>query len=569
MDDATIRILLVDDDEDDFLLTKALCQRIHHANLQLEWAASYTEGERKIAHGAHDVVLVDFRLGERNGLELLREVVPFCAAPCILLTGQGGHDIDVEAMRAGASDYLVKDELSAPLLERAIRYAIERKRGEERLAKLALYDPLTGLPNRVLLRDRLGQEISRASRYDSGVALLFLDLDRFKTVNDSLGHDAGDELLRVCAGRLTRCARKIDTVARIGGDEFVMVLSSIPSTEGAGVVAERILASMAQPFDIGGRELRVTTSIGITFFPHDADSADALLKNADLAMYRAKERGRNNFQYYKAEMTVRATRRLDIENRLRYAAARREFRLHYQPQVDLTSGRCVGLEALLRWRYDDETLLLPGDFLGMLEETGLIREVGEWVIGEACRQHRAWQDAGLAPPPISVNVSPVQLSRPGLVAATRSAIAAHGLCPADLVIELTESAIMSEPEMAANILRGLTDLGVEIALDDFGTGYSSLICLHRHPISTLKLDRSFLQGMTKSSGDPSLVRAITALGRSLELRVLAEGVETAEQLDIVRDCGCHLAQGYYFGRPMPPEELAAKLADEAPALVLH
>ena len=569
MDRKVIRILLVDDDEDDFLLTKALCQRIHHAQIQLEWASSFEAGERRIADNAHDVVLVDYRLGARDGLELLREVVPFCVAPCILLTGQGGHEIDMEAMRAGASDYLVKDELSAPLLERAVRYAIERKRGEERLNRLALYDPLTGLPNRVLLRDRLSQELSRASRYGSGVALLFLDLDRFKTVNDSLGHDAGDELLRVCAGRLGRCARKIDTVARISGDEFVMILSAVPTADDAAAVAERILATMAQPFDVNGREVRVTTSIGITFFPHDADSAEVLLKNADMAMYRAKESGRNNFQFYKAEMTVRATRRLDVENRLRYALSRRELDLHYQPLVDLASGRYAGLEALLRWRYDDETLLAPGDFLPILEETGLIREIGEWVVDEACRQHRAWQDAGLSPPPISVNVSPVQLSRAGLVLATRRALDSHGLKPTDLVVELTESAIMSDPEMAEEILRALTDMGVPIALDDFGTGYSSLICLRRFPISKLKLDRSFLQGMPGTGGDRSLVRAIAALGCSLGLEVVAEGVETPEQLALVRDCSCHFAQGFYLCRPLPPDELAPKLMAGVDHQVLH
>lgn len=562
------RVLLVDDDEDDFLLTKALCQRVQHHLLKLDWASSFEEGQRAIAKNEHDVVLIDYRLGAKDGLELLREVTPYCQAPCILLTGQGGHSIDVEAMRAGAVDYLAKDEMNAPLLERTIRYAVERKRSEEHLNRLALYDPLTGLANRTLFRDRLARELARATRRGHGAALLFIDLDRFKTINDSLGHDAGDELLREMAGRLRGCTRNVDTVARLSGDEFVVILAEVANAEQAEQAARRIIETMSAPIELVGKSLQVTGSIGITYFPSDAANAETLLKNADMAMYAAKAQGGNSYCLYKAEMSVRAARRLDLENRLHHALARKEFRLHYQPIVALNDHSFSGAEALLRWQLDEETLLLPSEFLSLLEDTGLIRDVGAWVIEEACRQQREWLDDGITPPPISVNVSRAQLSRRGLVARIESSLSKYDLPGESLVVELTESVLMTDPDLAEDILRRVTATGVRVALDDFGTGYSSLNCLRRFPVSIFKLDRGFLLDMSGDNNDRQLVRAVAAMGKSLGLRVVAEGVETAEQLDIVTEAGCDCVQGFLFSRAVTPEAFAAKLR-ERPGLALH
>lgn len=561
------RILLVDDDEDDYLLTRALCQRVQHHRLQLDWADSFEQGRKRIANNEHDVVLIDFRLGAKNGLELLREVAPHCHAPCILLTGQGGHSIDMEAMRAGAVDYLAKDDMNAPLLERTIRYAIERKRSEEHLQRLALYDPLTGLANRSLFHDRLTRELARAARHGHGAALLFIDLDRFKTINDSLGHSAGDDLLREMAGRLSRCTRKVDTVARLSGDEFVIILAEVASAAHAEQAANRIISAMATPIELAGKSLLVTGSVGITYFPSDGESTETLLKNADMAMYEAKAQGGNRYCSYRAEMAVRAARRLELENRIRHALSRREFRLSYQPIVSLDDRSCHGVEALLRWQLDD-TLLGPSEFLPLLEDTGLICDVGDWVIDQACRQQRAWLDAGLAPPPTSVNVSRAQLSRRGLVQSLESALATHQLEGERLVLELTESVFMTNPAVAEDILRRVTAMGVRVALDDFGTGYSSLNCLRRFPVSVFKLDRSLLLDMTGREDERRLVRAVAALGKNLGMTVVAEGIETAEQLAIVTEAGCDAVQGFLFSRPLSAADFADTLRAD-PRAALH
>lgn len=554
-DRPVLRVLLVDDDEDELLLVSALLKSVKDFEFQVRWADSFDSGHQMIATGDCDVVLIDYRLGERNGIELLSEVAHLSKAPCILLTGQGDRSVDLEAMKAGAADYLAKSELTAPLLERTIRYAVDRRRAEERLTHLALYDPLTGLANRSLFRDRLGHEMSRVERFGEGLALLFLDLDRFKRINDTLGHGAGDDLLRTVAGRLSRCARKVDTIARLGGDEFVMILSGVTAMDQARVVANRILTELAEPFELMGRPMQVSASIGVTMYPQDSNDLDSLLKNADLAMYSAKEMGRNGFQFYKAEMAMLAARQLEIENRLRFAIERGELRLHYQPQVDLTNGRIKGLEGLIRWRYDKDTLLMPGEFLPVVEEVGLMPGVGEWVVQEACAHQRAWMDAGLEVPLTSVNVSPTQLRNPDLAGQIEEALGKANTPASHFGIELTESTLMADPDRACNILRRLVDMGVNVAIDDFGTGYSSLSCLRDFPLSVLKMDRAFVKDVPHDAKDSALVSSIVTLGHHLDLQVTAEGVERADQLDFLRDAGCDSAQGYYFSMPVPEPEV--------------
>ena len=429
-----------------------------------------------------------------------------------------------------------------------------------KLARLALHDSLTDVPNRALLNDRLDQAIVRAHRSGGSVALLYMDLDRFKHINDSLGHAVGDELLKSVARRLLACVRSSDTVSRQGGDEFLILLEEVAHAEDAAVCAEKIIQAMDAPHQIGDHDLRLTVSIGIATFPEDAADADTMLRNADFAMYQAKYSGRNNYQFYKPEMNAHAIERQSVETDLRQAIERQEFVLNYQPRVDLETGTIVGVEALIRWDRPSRGLMPPAQFIPIAEESGLILPIGRWALDEACRQARAWQDGGFSPISIAINVSAVELRARDFLANVRQILQNSRLEPRFLEIELTETFMMQDWKSAAQILRALKSLGVRIALDDFGTGYSSLSNMRRFPIDTLKIDQSFVRDMTTDTDDASIVGAVIDIGRSLHMRVVAEGIQTRDQLVFLQNRQCPEGQGYYFGPPVPATQFTALLS---------
>ncbi len=433
-----------------------------------------------------------------------------------------------------------------------------QKEAEMRVRELADFDPLTGLPNRRLLRDRSTQLLAAAERDGSEMALIFIDLDHFKRVNDSLGHSVGDELLCAVAQRLATVVRKVDTLARLGGDEFIIALPGVHAS-GAAEVACRLLDVCAPTFSVAGHDLTITPSLGISLYPVDGTDFETLLRNADAAMYKAKEAGRNAFRFYSSEMNVATLKHLLMESGLRRGLGAREFILHYQPLVHIESGVTIGVEALIRWQNPEVGLIPPDQFIHVAEDIGLINPIGDWVLREACRQVRAWQDAGLPPLVVAVNVSPLQFRQAGFVDTVANALATSGLDARFLELELTERTVMNDAELNLGTLSALNGMGVELALDDFGTGYSSLAYLKRFPVGKLKIDRSFVRDLEVDPDDRAIASTILSMGRSLRLKVLAEGVETKEQYAILRGMGCELVQGYHFSRPLPPEELVAFL----------
>lgn len=439
---------------------------------------------------------------------------------------------------------------------------ISAQREAERQAReLADFDALTGLPNRRLLADRMVQLLAVAEREQGAAALIFLDLDHFKRINDSLGHSLGDELLCAVAQRLSTVVRRVDTLARLGGDEFVFAL---PSTHSGAVaeIARRLVEVCNEPFFVGGHELTVTASLGISLYPQDGKDVETLLKNADTAMYKAKEQGRNAFQFYASAMNTAMLERLLIESDLRRALRLNEFTLDYQPLVSLQSGLIVGVEALVRWRHPELGIIMPDSFIQVAEETGMINRLGDWVLGEACRQAQAWCDAGLPQMIVAVNVAPVQFRQAGFVEAVAGALAASGLEAGLLELEVTERTVMHDAEIHLGTLSSLNRMGVELSLDDFGTGYSSLAYLKRFPVGKLKIDRSFIRDLESDPDDRAIASTIISMGRNLRLTVLAEGVENAQQLALLRDMGCDMVQGYYFSRPLPAGEMTALLRQQ-------
>lgn len=443
--------------------------------------------------------------------------------------------------------------------ERLVAEIAEREQIEERMRHLANHDELTGLPNRRLLLDRLAQAMALARRGTDALAVMFLDLDRFKNINDSLGHSVGDVLLRGVAQRIVGTVREGDTVARLGGDEFVIVLPRIDTGTHAAVVAGKVMEALARPFRIDGHDLHVTASIGIALYPGDGATPDTLLRNADAAMYHAKEAGRDNQQFFAAPMNVAAAQRLALENDLHHALQRSELFLHYQPRIDLGTARLVGVEALVRWRHPARGVIAPGGFITLAEETGLISRVGDWVLREACRQLLAWQHAGVPALPVAVNLSPRQFRQHDVAERISDVLSETGVPPQLLELEITETTLMQHTEQTLATLRRLHGMGLRMAIDDFGIGYSSLSYLKRFPVDQLKIDQSFVRDIGSDPANAAIVSTIATLAHNLKLEVVAEGVETSEQLAAVRASGCGQAQGFLFSRPVA--------ADEVPALV--
>lgn len=465
-------------------------------------------------------------------------------------------------------DLAVAERYFLSSLTYALAAATDRSRSREHLTYLAQFDSLTGLPNRSLLLDRLQTALAGARRQGSRLGLIYLDLDRFKQVNDTLGHEAGDQLLIQAGIRMAACLRASDTVARLSGDEFALLLPGLDNLEDAERVARKVLAQLLKPFILNGKQAYISASLGAAIYPDDASSAESLIQCADQAMYCSKDAGRNEFHFFRREMGEAAVAKIEFENLLRQAVANDQFFLLYQPKVDLATGTICGLEALLRWRHPVRGIISPADFIAVLEETGLITDVGRWVLRSVAEQIVQWQKSGLVVPPVSVNLSPRQFSSADLDTHVRATLAETGVDPALIEFELTESILMQDPARAASLLVRFRGYGLALSIDDFGTGYSSLAYLTRFPVDVLKVDKAFVHGLIGRPEDAAITWAIIQLAHSLHLKVVAEGVETAEQVDMLVQHGCDVIQGYYFSPPVPAD-LAADMLRERHRLHWH
>lgn len=649
--------LLIEDNPGDARLLREMLRDQGEHQIGVTHVGCMFDAEASLLEHVVDVILVDLGLPDAQGLDALRRARAAAPhAPVVVLTGSSNPLLALQALQAGAQDYLVKCELEGRGLVRSLRYAVGRKHLEDALfeekerAEVTLnsigdavictdsagdvtflnviaermtgwtrtealgcpigavftviegmclstrdgaqtpiersvapihdrnghttgsvivfrdvsvaramqlemkhsaqHDALTGLPNRFCLNDRVAQAVALARRHDTQVGLLYLDLDGFKHINDSLGHAFGDKLLASVAKRLTDCGRTTDTVSRQGGDEFVVLLSELAHAEDAAIAASRMLKAVAEPHIIEGHELHVTTSIGISIFPYDGATAEALIQSADTAMYQAKETGRDSFQFFRPAMNARAVERQFLEESLRRAVERNELTLHYQPKVNFRTRSITGSEALLRWTHPTRGAISPAQFIPVAEDSGLIVPLGNWVLRRACEQAGAWIEAGLTPGTIAVNVSAMEFRDHNFLAGLFRILDDTKLPPSLLELELTESVLMKHPESAATTLQALRKRGVRIAIDDFGTGYSSLTYLRRFPIDALKIDQSFVAQITTTPEDANIVKAVISMARSLRLRVVAEGVETGEQMSFLQAQDCDEAQGYYFSRPL-------------------
>lgn len=696
MNSETIKVLLVDDDEDDYILTRDLLFEIKGSSFNLDWTDSYSDALAIINRNEHDVYLLDYHLGQRNGLELLKETVGRCQSPMILITGQADHEIDVEAMKAGAADYLIKGQIDSSLLGRSIRYALEkakavqalreseeryqrlvelspdaiivhvngkivfingagmkllgatsreqligkrvmefvcdnyqdsvqrhidktldegieavfveeklkrvdgtffdaevaavpfvyenclavqvvardisaRKQAEEKLVHEAFHDPLTGLPNRALFLEHLKLAIERAKRPKGYLfAVLFLDLDRFKNINDSLGHTIGDQLLETIARRLENCVRQIDIVARFGGDEFAVLIDGIEDSSDAVRVAERIQKELRTPLNLDGHEVFTSTSIGIALSIRGYEHTEEIVRDADTAMYRAKAMGKARHEIFDVDMHAHAVTVLQMETDLRRAVERAEFCVYYQPIILLDDNRLYGFEALVRWNHPGRGLVFPTEFIHIAEETGVIIPLGRWVLREACQQMCEWRKTFPIVDDLilSVNMSGKQFSQPDLYQTVEKILRDTGFNPQQLQLEITESSVIDNTPAVTKLLKQLRNLGLKLSMDDFGTGYSSLSYLHRFPIDTLKIDRSFISS-EQGINETGIVRTIIMLARDLNMNVVAEGIETHEQLDYLRSLNCELGQGFLFSHAVDVESINRLLASQPDGVYLE
>jgi diguanylate cyclase (GGDEF)-like protein len=517
-----------------------------------------------LAKHVADCVVLD--LGMRgDGLDALGRIrAASLDAPVLVLSGPDQDELGARAVAEGAQDHLVKGQIDARGLARAIGYAIERSRVQSALAHQALHDPLTGLANRALFEDRLRQALARSRRHGVSSAVLFCDLDRFKHVNDTLGHAAGDELLVAVAGRIAGVLRTQDTAARLGGDEFAILCEDVNGTHHALNIAERLLAELRAPFP-GVEDIPVGASIGLAIAHEGTERPEALLREADAAMYRAKERGGGVAELFDDAMRGRAARRIELQDALRRGLERGEMRLHYQPRVRLATGEVVGVEALVRWQHPERGLLSPAEFLPMAEESGLIAPLGGWVIEESCRQAARWAAArvGVAPLPVAVNLTARQCAQPDLLSVVRGAVDRAGIDPSGLRLEITESAVLSDYEANLAVLEALRDLGLSLAIDDFGAGPSSLAALQALPVDVVTVDRSLVGSLGRDGADAAMLGGIVGLAHALGLSIVAEGIEAVTQVDRLRALGCDAGQGFFFARPGEADALVGLLGTRA------
>lgn len=574
-DDKRPRLLIADDEASiREVLRVSLCE-----SYECVEAASAEEALELLRGEKFDLILSDIQMNGMSGLEMVPHALrrdPDTVV--IMISAERAIESAVEAMRAGAFDYVTKP-FDLRHVEAAVRRALEHRALREAKRRYEVYleemierrtaevdhlshhDALTGLPNRALFEDRLAQALLSAQRSKQRLAILSLNLDRFKLINDTLGPAAGDELLRRVAERVSACVREGDSVARYGSDEFALLLTQVGEAEDVIEISRRVLEAFKQPFRCNGHTLYLTTSAGVSIYPEDGKDAHTLLKNAGAALHRAKWQEGNTCQLYTADLNAKALRRLTLGSYLRQALEREEFEVHYQPQVKVDDFRIVGAEALVRWRHPELGMVSPAEFIPLAEETGLIVPLGEWVLRAACGQIREWHGDGANHLCIAVNLSPRQFRQPDLIGMVERALAETGLDARYLELELTEGSVMTDPRKAAATLRELRLMGIGVAIDDFGTGYSSLSHLKSFPLTTLKIDKAFLSDAVTNPADAAIVGAIVALARSLDLRVKAEGVETEEQLEFLRALECDEAQGYLFGMPLPAQEFARLLPE--------
>ncbi len=597
-----LSILLVDENPDDLQATEHLLREVFRDGLRLDLGANWADGHSKLLAGTHDVALIAHSLGKQSGNDLIREAARAgYRTPCILLAEQDLPAIDQEATRAGAADYLAKAELDSGKLERAIRYAVSIHRrylslsaqaeeleaahdhlneqshhharlterlytaqieleaalnraeqSEKRYRLLAEHDTLTGLGNRNLFRQKLLMAIQEASRAGEALSVILIDLDSFKSVNDTLGNPTGDALLLQASQRLCGLLRADDILARLGSDEFAAVLKGFDSMDEVVRMAEKSLQALSLPFNIGGRDLFISASIGIALMEGDAKDPGSLLKNANAALSRAKTIGRGGYHIFDETLDAEYRNRSALAADLRRALENEEFVLHYQPKVSAETGELTGAEALVRWEHPERGCLSPLEFIGIAEATGLMNPLGEWVLRAACRQYVAWRQAGLSDLQISVNISPAQMRQGGIVDTVRRVLRDTGLTPPCLELEITESFMFENLELAIEELSELRKLGVTVTVDDFGTGYSSLAYLKKLPVDRVKIDRTFISHVPDDACDTEIVKMILGLTRLLSLQAVGEGVETATQASFLRQHGCQDLQGFYFARPMDP-----------------
>jgi diguanylate cyclase (GGDEF)-like protein len=549
------KVLLVEDDPADIDLINGMLSNIAGYSFEIMLAGSLQQARKLINENDFELVLIDLTLPDAKGTVCIERMLEIKSGlPLVALGGVDDQEAALTVVRHGAQDYLVKGMNDKKQIMRSICFAIERKKVERGLGYIERHDGLTGLVNRSLFMERLNRAIVRANRDKIQVAIMFIDLDRFKHINDTLGHNAGDTLLQEVATRLERCTREQDTVARFGGDEFTILLEGVNHANDAVIVANKIIRFISYPIRIHDQELYVTPSIGITMYPDDADSVEQLMKHADSAMYRAKEEGRNGFQFYTDGMNRESEERMELESRLRQAMHKREFQLFYQPKINIRNGEMIGAEALIRWNQPDLGMVSPAKFIPLAEENGLINSIGEWVIREACSQMQEWNMTGMDPIRVAVNLSPRQLYQQDLADMILDTALEYSIVPRNIELEITESLLMDDTEASITTLKKLKEWGMHVSIDDFGTGYCSLAYLKRFPIETLKIDRSFVMDITTDPDDAAICSAIIALGHKLRLNVTAEGIETSEQLEFLKQQGCDEAQGFYFSKPLPAAE---------------
>jgi diguanylate cyclase (GGDEF)-like protein len=566
----TVPVLHLEDNRLDIELVRDLLREAG-LNCEITNVRSQADFQDCLRNRQWHVILSDFALPSFDGLSALETAKQLCpATPFIFVTGTMGEENAVESLRHGATDYILKQNMVrlASAVRRALRERAETLRrlhveqqlqqSEDQLRFLAYHDALTGLPNRAFLLERLADTLAEAARHGERVGLLFIDLDHFKVINDSLGHSVGDLLLKSVADRLKSSARQQDIVSRLGGDEFVVVLRSIKDSSDAGLAADRVKGVISEEISAEHRLLTTTCSIGITVFPENGANPETLIKNADAAMYAAKEAGRDTWRFFTSDMNRKALERLTLENALRHALAAGQLFVEYQPQVEIASGRVVGAEALLRWRHPELGLVSPARFIPVAENTGEIVRIGEWVLKTACAQACEWQRQKSRPLVMAVNVSAVQFRHPSFLPTVHQVLVETGMRPEHLELEVTESQLMEDPEMMMVLLQKLTEMGTGLAIDDFGIGYCGLSYLRHFQFSRLKIDQSFVRSVLTDTRDAALTAVIVNMARVLKMKVIAECVETAEQMKLLHSIGCQEIQGYYFSRPVSASVFAEK-----------